>query len=107
MHAEAGSKTRTVATRGAVVPPLPVCVRVTRAGVATTVLADFAPYGSDFTGGVRVSLRDIDGDGRDDIVTGAGVGGGPAVRVTSGATGAELDSFYSTDPDNLGGVYVG
>lgn len=31
VHAGSGSKTRTVATRGAVVPPLPVCVRVSGA----------------------------------------------------------------------------
>src|SRR5205823_2483565 len=44
-------------------------------------LASFFPYDIRFTGGVRVASSDVTGDGRADIVTGAGTGGGANVTV--------------------------
>jgi fibronectin-binding autotransporter adhesin len=65
----------------------------------------FSPYGSAFTGGVAVGVADVDGDGVDEIVTGAGPGGGPNVRVFSG-DGTPLGSFFAYDPNFHGGVKV-
>jgi hypothetical protein len=56
---------------------------------------------------VRVAAGDVNGDGRADIITGAGPGGGPHVRVFDGATLAELDSFFAYNPLFGGGVFVG
>jgi hypothetical protein len=68
--------------------------------------ANFNAYDPNFHGGVRVAVGDVDGDGRPDIVTGAGIGGGPHVKVFSGANGAVFRSFLAYAPNFLGGVYV-
>ncbi len=66
----------------------------------------FLAFDARFAGGVRVATADFDGDGTDDIVVAAGPGGGPHVRVVSGATGAELASFFAFAPNFRGGVSV-
>ena len=71
------------------------------------LLAQFMAYAEDFTGGVRVGINDGNGDGIADILTGAGPGGGPEVKVFSFPALDLLFSFYSGDPTNKGGVYVG
>jgi hypothetical protein len=70
-------------------------------------LRSFFAYGPSFTGGVFVAAGDVDGDGRADIVTGADAGSpGGDVKVFSGATGAELRSFFAFGPRFSGGVRV-
>src|SRR5262245_55310533 len=45
-----------------------------------------APYGSTFTGGVRVALADMTGDGTVDLITAPGAGTEPTVKVYDGET---------------------
>ena len=66
----------------------------------------FFAYDSAFRGGVRVAAGDVNGDGLADIVTGAGPGGGPHVRVFGGLDNAVLTQFQAFGPDYTGGVYV-
>lgn len=74
--------------------------------LGNTVLKDFFAYEDSFRGGVLVSSGDTNGDGKDDIITGTGPGGGPVVRVLSGADGRELSSMFVDDPSFRGGVRV-
>ena len=53
-------------------------------------LTAFSPA---FTGGVAVAADDVNGDGRADLVLGAGAGGGAQVKVLDGKTGSLLSSF--------------
>ncbi|HEV8310945.1 MAG TPA: FG-GAP repeat protein [Methylomirabilota bacterium] len=80
-------------------------------GVPERDLANFRPYPSSLHGGVFVACGDVNGDGIADLVTGAGEGGPPQVRVfrlRAGATGgvAPLASFLAFDPEFRGGVRV-
>jgi hypothetical protein len=69
-------------------------------------LHSFYAYHESFRGGVSVAAADVDGDGYADVITGAGPGGGPHVKVFSGKTGAEIRSFFAFDPTFTGGVHV-
>jgi len=46
-------------------------------------ITSFLAFDSAFTGGVRVTLADINGDGTNDYLVGAGPGGGPNVKIFS------------------------
>lgn len=70
-----------------------------------TVVNQFFPYPAAFKGGVNVAAGDIDGDGIDEIITGAGVGGTPHVRIISG-TGVPRGSFFAYPQAFKGGVQV-
>ena len=66
----------------------------------------FFPYGTSFTGGVRVAVGDVTGDGVADIITAPGPGGGPHVKVFSGVTGALAAEFFAYGATFTGGVFV-
>nr|MCU0680293.1 S8 family serine peptidase [Planctomycetota bacterium] len=50
-------------------------------GVSNELVSDFFPYGEDAKFGYNIATGDIDGDGVSEIITGAGAGGGPHVRI--------------------------
>ena len=66
----------------------------------------FYAYLPQFKGGVNVGAGDVDGDSKADILTGAGLGGDPHVKVFSGADGSQKQSFDAFEVDFNGGVSV-
>ncbi len=78
---------------------------VVRRAVTNEVLFRLDPYPGTL-GGIRVATGDVTGDGIPDIITGAGPGGGPHIKVFDGKDGAEIMSFFAFDPNFLSGVFV-
>jgi uncharacterized repeat protein (TIGR01451 family) len=84
-------------------------VRVwTVSGASVSELGGFFAYDPAFAGGVSVAVGDVTGDGVGELITGAGPGGGPHVRVWSVAGGSlsELGGFFAYNPAFRGGVSV-
>src|SRR5262244_3446756 len=50
----------------------------------------FLAYRPSFTGGVRVAVGDVNGDGVSDMITAPGPGMAPRIRVFNGLTGNRL-----------------
>ena len=69
-------------------------------------LGQFFAYDKKFKGGVNLAASDLNYDGRDEIITGAGPGGAPHVRVFQ-KNGTLLYSFYAFNQDFSGGINVG
>ena len=82
-------------------------VKVFSGANLATELASFFAYAPGFTGGVRVAAADLTGDGRADLITGTGPGGGPDVRVfDSGAAFSQAQAFFAYPAGFTGGVFV-
>jgi hypothetical protein len=67
---------------------------------------DFFAFDDSLRGGVSVATGDVTGDGVEDLIVGAGLGGGPVVEVFDGATGALVASFFAYEESARGGVWV-
>lgn len=66
---------------------------------------DFTAYTEFFKGGVKVAVGDVNKDGKDEIITGTGMTGGPQIRVYNG-NGKILSQFFAFDKNFKGGVNV-
>ncbi|AMV24032.1 FG-GAP repeat protein [Gemmata sp. SH-PL17] len=70
-------------------------------------LWDAFPYDPQFLGGVELAIGDVTGDGRADVITGAGPGAAPHATVIDGATGRIVRSWLAFDAGFHGGISVG
>jgi len=75
-------------------------------GRTNQVIREFMAYDPSFRGGVSVSIADVNGDNRLDIITGSGSGGGPNIKVFDFNSGWEMLSFMAYSPNFTGGVFV-
>ncbi|MBI4457348.1 S8 family serine peptidase [Candidatus Uhrbacteria bacterium] len=73
--------------------------------VNTRAIGGFFAFDQNFRGGVSVAVGDLDGDGKDEIIAGAGPGGGPHVRVFR-PDGTPIGGFFAYDKKFRGGVVV-
>ena len=81
-------------------PPL---VRIFRpTGIKVT---EFYAYNKNFRGGVNVAAGDLNDDGIKEIITGAGKGGGPQVRIFNDE-GKLLGQFFAYDENLRNGINV-
>lgn len=69
-------------------------------------LYGFLAYNQSFSGGVTVAVGDVNRDGVADLVTGAGAGATPHVRVYDGVSGLNTLNFLAYDSTFAGGVFV-
>lgn len=65
----------------------------------------FLAVDGQFSGGLDVALGDTDGNGDDEIIVGAGRGGGPLVQVFS-SDGTLLSQWYAYDQTLRTGIHV-
>jgi hypothetical protein len=75
-------------------------------GTTGQPIRSFFAFDLGFRGGVEVAVGDANRDGLDDIIVGAGPGGGPHVRVFDGDTARLLTEFMAFEPAFRGGVFV-
>ncbi len=59
------------------------------------------------SGGVYLAAGDVTHDGKDDVITGPGTGGGPDIRVYDGRDFSQAYQFWAYNTNFTGGVRVG
>jgi hypothetical protein len=72
--------------------------------VTGALTAELLPFGAAFTGGARVAMGDINGDGVADIIVGAGPGGLPQVTIFDGRTFQPIFSFFAFSLSSANGI---
>lgn len=73
-------------------------------GADGSLAASFFAFDPGFIGGVRVATGDFGGDGRSDLIVGAGPGGSSHVKIFDGLTSTLQASFFAYDTAFNGGV---
>ncbi len=65
---------------------------------------EFFAYDSGFRGGVNVAVGDVNNDGVDEIITGAGITGGPHIKVFTAQGELLTETFTASSIENTGAV---
>lgn len=71
-----------------------------------TVLFNTPVFGGTFTGGVRIAVADVTGDGQDDIIAAAGFGGSAMIQVVDGGSGNIVFTRMMFEDTFRGGLSV-
>ncbi|NQU77404.1 S8 family serine peptidase [Candidatus Falkowbacteria bacterium] len=66
---------------------------------------EFLAFGKNFTGGVNLTVRDLDKNGKAEIFCGPASGGGPMVRIFD-YEGKLLNQFFAFSSDFRGGIDI-
>jgi len=69
-------------------------------------ISSFKPYDQKFRGEISFAVSDLNGDGTKEIITGAGAGGGPHVRIFNKEGKPLIGGFFAYKPHFRGGVNV-
>jgi hypothetical protein len=75
-------------------------------GTDGTLIGSVLAFEPSFRTGVNVAATDLDGDGKAEVIVGAGNGGGPAVAVFHGGDLKEVQRFFAFESSFRGGVNV-
>lgn len=81
-------------------------VKVYRGDISKEVLAEFIAYDPGFEGGAHVAAGDINGDGKDEIITGTGMNSTSHVRSFDGKGNFTGLSLFPFEAEYRGGVDV-
>jgi len=65
----------------------------------------FFAYGDKFRGGVNVAAGDVNRDGKDEIITAPGLGGGPHIKIFK-YSGSLIGQFFAFNEKFKGGVKI-
>lgn len=76
--------------------------QVTVFDVHGNLLTSFYAFSPNFHGGLLVETSDVNGDGVQDILAGAGPGGGPQISIFNGTDYSLISAFYAHPFDNKG-----
>lgn len=68
-------------------------------------ILQFFAYNKNFRGGILVASGDVNGDGKDEIITGTGPGGGPQVRIFN-EKGSVIWQTFAFHKNFRGGISV-
>ena len=71
-----------------------------------TLLRSFFAFDVNFTGGVSLAAGDLGGNNTQEIIVGAGAGGGPVVKIFNANSQQVQEEFFAFDPAFVGGVRV-
>ncbi|MFH2104990.1 MAG: FG-GAP-like repeat-containing protein [Parcubacteria group bacterium] len=80
-------------------------IKVYQADQARTVVGEWNAFGS-VESGADIAMGDVDGDGKDEVIVGAGYGGGPHVRIYEADGRLKPLSFFAFHPAYRGGLSV-
>ncbi|MGL6075169.1 MAG: FG-GAP-like repeat-containing protein [Fimbriiglobus sp.] len=75
-------------------------------GASGELIRSYVPYGSNFTGGVRVLMSDVTGDGNLDLLTATGAGMTGMVYLFDGVTGNQLAWLQPFETSFTGGLHI-